>query len=389
VKERTNTRLGFVAVALIFFLNGAISSAVSPRYAEISAALGVGPGAFGLALVGSTIGLGLAGTILAAGLSEKFGSRLSYGLPLVLFCATPALIAVAHSVRALFGVEFLQGFTNAPVDLAAGALALGLTAKPGKRLLTRFQFCFSCGSLVGAFAGAATAGRMGLAPYLFGIAGIAVVLATVAWRFLPTAGEEEEKVNKDDNRNSRTMWALAILAFFALFAEFIGQDWASVFYRSDLHAAPSQYGYGGFAFQFGFVVVLLIGERFAHRFGDAWVVAGGALLFAAAMATFVLSTSVVVATAALFVAGIGAGNGVPLTTSAVKGHPRFKLWMSRVTTVMYFGAGASRLVGLLTDLFSLRWALSLAIPVGIVVFAMAFKLLPGRKQGGSEVPAVG
>ncbi len=382
MNERNKTRFGIVAVALIFFLNGGISAAIPPRYAEISAALGLDPGALGIALVGSTIGLGVGGTILAAGLSERFGSRFSFGLPLVLFCLSPALIAVANSGPTLFGSQVFQGISNAPVDLAQGVLAMGLAAKAGKRLLPRFQAVFSCGSLSGAAAGAAAAGRLGVVPFLFGLATVAVALAIVSWRFLPAPGEEEEgTINNEDDRGNRTMWAIAILAFFALLAEFIGQDWASVFYRSELHAAPSQYGYGGFAFQVGFVFVLVIGERFARRFGDARVVASGAVIFATAMAIFVVSHSVLVATVALFFAGVGAGNGVPLTLSAITGHPRYKLWTSRVTTVMYFGAGASRLVGLLTEEFSLRWALSLAVPVGAVIVAMALRLLSGQPHG--------
>lgn len=390
MNERLKLRLGVIAVALIFIINGGISQSIPPRYAEISAALGLSPGALGLALVGQTVGLALMGIILSLGLGERFGSRFSYGVPLVLFCLSPALIAIAHSGRSLFATQLFEGVTNAPIDLAQTTLALSLSMQLRKTLLPRFEVGFSAGSLLGAGAGAWAAGRIGLTPYLVGTTVLALAMGFVAWRFMPTAAEPEVKEGQvttptTPSRGNRGMWALALLAFFALLAEFIGQDWASVFYRNELHAAPTEYGYGGFAFQVGFVLILLVGGWLAGRFGGARVVRVGGVVFAAAMGLFVLSRSVPVATGALFVAGLGAGNLVPLVISGIEGHPRYKLWVARVTAVMYLGPGVSKLVGLLAGVTSLRVALAGGVVIGIVVAALAPVLGPKRSEAESEV----
>jgi len=382
VNERLRSRLGIVAVALIFILNGALSVAILPRYADISASLGLNTAALGLARAGETVGLTVVSTLLALGLAKRFGSRLSYGLPLVIYCLAPALIAIAHSGPTLFAAQVVRGASNAPVDLAQTTLALAISAQVGRKLMPRFEIGFSAGALLGSGAGAWAAGRIGLFPYLVGVAAVALALGLVAWCFLPSpsAPTEERKEPTTDERGSRALWALAILAFFSLFAEFLGQDWSSIFYTGDLHASPTQAGYGAFAFQVGFIAVLLFGTRLDERFGPVLVVRVGGAVFATAMVVFVLSHSVLVATAALEVAGLGAGNLVPLVLSGLEGHPDYKVWVARITAVMYLGPGASKLVGVLAAATSLRWALAVAVPVGAVIVVMASALRPSQSS---------
>lgn len=387
MKERNKVRLGILAVALIFFINGVISLAVLPRYADISASLGLGTAALGLARTGEPLGLAVVSTLLALGLARRFGSRLSYGLPLVLYCLSPVLIAIANSGPTLFAAQVVRGASNAPVDLAQNTLALGISAYVGRKLLPRFEIAFSVGALAGAGAGAFTAGRVGLVPYLGGMSIVVLALGLVAWRFMPAAAAPPPKAEESKTvaRGNRGLWVLAALAFFSLLAEFVGQDWSSVFYSSELHANPTQAGYGGFAFQVGFIAALLFGTQLAERFGSARVVRVGGAIFTVAMLVFVLSHSVVVATAALAVAGIGAGNLVPLALSGLEGHPDYKVWVARITAVMYLGPGASKLVGVLAAATSLRWALAIAVPVGVVIVFLASVLRPPQATGGPEV----
>jgi MFS family permease len=167
------------------------------------------------------------------------------------------------------------------------------------------------------------------------------------------------------------MWTIAVLAFFSLFAEFLGEEWASVFYDRELHAKTTEFGYGNLSFNAAFIAVLLVGGPLADRLGPALIVRAGGVVFAVGMVAYATSQSVVIATAALAVAGLGAGNLVPLSLSGVQDHPQFKLWVARVTVVMYLGPGASRLVGLMANLTSLRWAIGpTAVAVGLAIVVL-------------------
>src|SRR5207302_2759083 len=116
--------------------------------------LGLGVRPMGLALAGETVGIAIVSALLAFGLARRFGSRSSYGLPLVLFCASPALVAIAYSAPGLFLSQVYQGATNAPVDLAQNSLGLSLSPQVGPTLLPALELLFSFGGTVGSLVGA-------------------------------------------------------------------------------------------------------------------------------------------------------------------------------------------------------------------------------------------
>lgn len=386
MNEQKKIRNGIRAVRLVFIINGFITFAVPPRFAEIAADLGLDGRALGIALAGETVGLAAAGLLLALWLARYFGSRNSFGISLILFCLGPATVAASHSFGALLGSQVYQGVFNAPVDLAGITMALALSARAGKKLLPKFEAGFTIGGLVGSAFGAVAAGRLGVGTFLVIVAAIATACGLAAWRFLPEERPEQRgnAGRKPTRREEVRIWAIAILAFLGLLCQFLAQTWASVFYRTELHATPGQYGYGGFAFTAGFLAAQFSGTRLDERFGTVAVIRCSGLVFGAAMGVLAISNSVALATAALAIAGLGGGNIVPLATSSVDAHPRWNLRVAWVTTVMYFGAGAARLFGILADATSQRWMMGTGVLIGILVVLMAAVARDPRPGGEAE-----
>lgn len=376
MNERNKRRLGILAVGLVWFLNGTVSTTIAPRYADLAASLGLGTAEIGLARTGETFGLAVVGSLLALGLARHLGSRRSYSGPLILFCLYPAVIPLVNSAWELFGAQFFRGATNAPVDQVQIALGLSISLQAGKVLLPRFQAAYSVGAVASTTSSALTADRIDLSTFLFGTAIVTVTLGFVALWFLPPiVPQAKQEVMEATYHGS--IKVLGLLCFFSLLAQYLGGDWTALFYSTVLHTKPAYCGYGALFFQLGVIIVLTLGTYLDKRFGSFRVVRFGAALYAAAMTALVLSHSVVLATAALFVAGIGAGNLVPLALSVLRGHPRYQIQVARVTAVMYLAPGVSKLTGLIAAGSSLRWTLAAAIPVGAAIAFMASVLRPG------------
>jgi MFS family permease len=182
-----------LAVAAIFFVNGAMFANWVARVPAVKDHVGAGPGALGLALLGLAGG-SLVTMPLAGRLCERIGSDtavLASGLAASLALSGPAL---APNARTLGVALAVYGGAFGLLDVAMNVQAVAVVRRVGRPIMPWFHAAFSLGGLAGAATGALAAG-IGLSLLahflLASAASAAVVLST--WRhLLPDSGAEAD-----------------------------------------------------------------------------------------------------------------------------------------------------------------------------------------------------
>lgn len=155
-----------VAVAVLFFTNGALFANLLPRYPQIKAALGIDNAAYGLAVAAFPAGAITAG--LGAGfLVRRFGSaRVAVG-GTVLTGAGILAAGLAPSVAVFAGALFLAGAMDAFTDVAQNAHGLRVQRRYGRSIINSFHAIWSIGAVTGgSMAAAAIALGVSRGPHL-------------------------------------------------------------------------------------------------------------------------------------------------------------------------------------------------------------------------------
>ena len=112
-----------VAVAVLFFTNGALFANLLPRYPQIKADLAIGNATYGLAVAAFPTGAIVAG--LAAGvLVRRLGSARTAVAGTLLTGAGVLAAGVAESVAVFAAALFLAGAMDAITDVAQNAHGL-------------------------------------------------------------------------------------------------------------------------------------------------------------------------------------------------------------------------------------------------------------------------
>lgn len=368
--NRRSAVVPMIALSGLYFVNTFLSAALAPRYAELVADLGISADGLGLALLGQAIGLTAIILTVAPRLADRYGARAVARLGALSFCVLTPLIGLANSWTMLFAAFLATGAVNSLLDLGMARSATDAEKRTGRTLITFLDIPAAVGSLAGAAAGAATAGRTGIGGYAVAasVAGLFIVLAV--WRSLPASAAPAP--DQPEQHQSIPVVALCVLAAAGLGMQLAVLDWASLVYR-ELGAPPTQYGIGNLAFVAGATLILIVCGPLADRFGPAAVLRTSAVVGIAGMVAAMFSSSVGVVTAGFALAGIGLQPAHPLALSAAgRGSVRNQ---AQVIGASYIGMALMRpAVGGLAAAIDVQVALGLVtIALGVAVFVLAPK----------------
>jgi MFS family permease len=359
-----------IALSGLYFVNTFLSAALAPRYAEIVSSLGLSADGLALALLGQTVGLTAIILTVAPRLADRYGARAVARLGALSFCVLTPLIGLAGSWTMLFAAFVATGAVNSFLDLGMARSATDAETKTGRTLITFLDIPAAVGSLLGASAGAATAGRTGIGEYAIavGVAGCFIVIAV--WRFLPAP--EPRPAGMSEQSQKIPVVALCVLAAAGLGTQLAVMDWASLVFR-ELGAAPTMYGIGNLAFVAGATAILLVCGPLTDRLGAPTVLRVTATVGILGMVAATLSNSIVVVTVGLALAGVGLQPAHPLALSAAgRGSVKDQ---ARVIGASYIGMALMRpTVGGLSSATSVQAALGLVtIVLGVIVLVLAPK----------------
>ena len=380
-----------VAVAALFFTNGALFANLIPRYPQIKDDLGMSNALYGLSVAAFPTGAIVAG--LAAGVLIRALSSARVAAAGTVLTGVGALAAgVAPAPWAFAGALFLAGAMDAITDVAQNAHGLRVQRRYGRSIINSFHAVWSIGAVTG---GAMAAGAIALdlprGVHLSVSAVLFAVVGLIALRFCLPGPDGEEPLPGQVGGNpvarvgSRTVLVLAALVLIAIggtVVEDAGNSWAAV-YLSDSLAAPAAVA------AFGFIALVgaqfagrLVGDRLVDRFGQRAVARAGGVVVAVGMGLALAVPTVAGTIAGFALAGLGVATLVPAAMHEADELPGLRpgTGLTVVSWLMRLGFLASPpVVGAVADASDLRLGLVVVPLAGVLVVAVAGVLSPRRR----------
>lgn len=375
-------RAARIAVAYIFFANGALAGNWVVRIPALMDRLGLSVGALGFAFfaapVAAVVAMPFAGRIVT-----RVGSRRTTQVSFVVFCATILPLPFSPNLLVLSFAIFAIGAVSSFLDVAMNANGLALEGRYRRPILSSFHAWFSAGGLAGAGTGALAAwAQLDIRVHI----PIAVAVALAGGLLLaPFLFHGDDKVEHEERRffvrPPRQLVALGFVAFASLLAEGAVGDWSAVYIDKPLEAGKVIAAFGYFAFSAMMVAGRLSGDRLAVRFGPVALTRVGGLLAAGSLTVALLIGNPVAAIIGF--AGMGAGLAVvvPTVFRAAGSHPKVPpaIGLASVSMIGYFGfLIGPPLIGSAGDLIGLPKALGLVALITVAIGMLASSAAPSE-----------
>jgi len=375
-------RAARIAVAYIFFANGALAGNWVVRIPALMDRLGLSVGALGFAFfaapVAAVVAMPFAGRIVT-----RVGSRRTTQVSFVVFCATILPLPFSPNLLVLSFAIFAIGAVSSFLDVAMNANGLALEGRYRRPILSSFHAWFSAGGLAGAGTGALAAwAQLDIRVHI----PIAVAVALAGGLLLaPFLFHGDDKVEHEERRffvrPPRQLVVLGFVAFASLLAEGAVGDWSAVYIDKPLEAGKVIAAFGYFAFSAMMVVGRLSGDRLAVRFGPVALTRVGGLLAAGSLTVALLIGNPVAAIIGF--AGMGAGLAVvvPTVFRAAGSHPKVPpaIGLASVSMIGYFGfLIGPPLIGSAGDLIGLPKALGLVALITVAIGMLASSAAPSE-----------
>ena len=347
------------AIALVFFVNGAMFGAWGSRLPELRDRLDLTAGELGIALACVAAGA-LVAMPLAGSLAARIGSRTPTRVFVLPMCLVPLLTVSAPSFGLLLVAMALLGATNGSLDVSMNTQGTTIEQRRGTLLLGRLHAAFSGGGLVGAASGAlALAAGLTVVAHLAILGAVFAVATFVTGRALLGGDEHPDRSEPTFARPSRALATLGLLAFCCLLAEGASVDWSAVYIRDDLDASGSLAALGVAAFSGAMLLGRLVSDRVATAVGPVALLRAGGLLAGGGLAAALIIGTPAAALGGFAALGAGLSVVIPLVFRAAStrgGAPS----LAAVSTLGYTGFLAGPpVIGAIAELTSLPLALGI------------------------------
>jgi MFS family permease len=308
-----------IAVATVFFANGAGLASWVPHIPMVQATLGLGPSVLGLALLAMAVGA-LVGIPLSGWATARIGSRTIVRLvALVFFLALP-LPVLAPSLPALVVALFVLGAGNGALDVSMNAQAVAIEARAPRPIMSSLHGMWSLGGLTGAgFAAAALAA--GVSPAHHVVAAVILfggATALAVTQLLPPSAD----VAGDDRRFARPTRAvvgLGVIAFLGLLVEGAMGDWSAVYLQRTLGTTSATAALGFAAFSLTMAAGRFAGDALVARFGNERVIRRSTGAAALGLGIALVASNPLAAIAGFACVGFGIANLIPIVFRAAGG----------------------------------------------------------------------
>ena len=378
-----------LAVAALFFTNGALFANLIPRYPQIKADLELSNAAYGLSVAAFPAGAIVAG--LAAGvLVRRFGSARVAVAGTLLTSIGVLAASLAPAVLVFAVALFLAGAMDAITDVAQNAHGLRVQRRYGRSIINSLHAIWSVGAVTGGLmAAAAIALNVPIGVHLAVSGALFVIVALVALRFSlpgPDPTSSSEAATATSAPRPRLIWlivgALVLIAIGGTIVEDAGNSWAAIYLSGPLHASAAVAAYGYIALVGAQFVGRLIGDRLVDRFGQLAVARAGGLIVALGMGLALFAPTVAGTIAGFAAAGFGVATLVPAAMHEADELPglRAGTGLTVVSWLMRLGFLLSPpVVGALADAHGLRTGL-LVVPIAGVLVILLAGVLSSRRS---------
>ena len=365
-------RAARIAVTVVFFASGGAYGSWVARIPTLQDELDASKSELGLALFGVAGGAVLALPV-AGLLTARLGSRRVTRASLFAVAVSLPLIGLAPSLF-LLGVAFAAfGAAGGMLDLAMNAHGVAVEERYARPILSGFHASFSFGGLVGAGVGGLAAAA-GISPLAQFSGAALVILAVAVWSRGPLLPTNVDVVpGPVYSRPSRTLLALAVVAFAVLLAEGATGDWSGVYMNDVLGTGEGAATIAFIAFSLMMTLGRMAGDRLTAAWGAAALTRRAGLLGASGLGVALLFDSPAVAVLGFACLGAGLSIVVPIVFRAAGQRTDSPgAGIAAVSTVGYsaFLVGPPA-IGFLADAIGLRGSLGVVAGLAALIAVLA------------------
>lgn len=365
-----------LAVATVFFVNGAVLASWVPHIPMVQMKLALSPAVLGFALLGMAAGA-LMGIPLAGWWIPRVGSRMVVRVSAIVFFAALGLPILAPNLPLLIAALVLLGASNGAMDVSMNAQAVAVERQLSHPIMSSFHGMWSVGGLAGAGV-CALALHLGVDPvsHVLGAAVVWGTIGAVALRQLLPPSADIRDGGPRIARPSGLLIGLGMMALLALLAEGSMGDWSAVYLRLSLGTSAGLAALGFAAFQLTMAAGRFAGDRLVARLGNESVVRASATFAAAGLGAALMLSHPVAALIGCACVGLGLSNLIPILFRSASQIPGVAAGhgIAAVSTAGYCGFLAGPpLIGLCAE------ALTLPAALGIVVAALAWIAMAARR----------
>lgn len=307
-----------IAVALQFFVNGALWASIAARLPEVRDRSGVTVAGLGIIL---TIGgaFGLIGSLLAGRIVEWLGTRrvllvgnagLVTAVTLVAWSTSPATLVVGLAI---------MSFADVLVDIAMNLQGSWISARRHTPVMNRLHGLWSLGTVAGGLGGAAAAAAgLALRAHVAVVVAVCLVLLVVVAGGLLRVDDRHDDASEpasDLGRSGaslRPILMLALAGAFALVMEQTASDWAAFRLSDDFRAQAGLAGLAYVAFTGGMTLARFGGDSAQARLGRNGLHRVAVTLAATGLAVAALAPNRWLVLAGYMIAGIGIATFFPM-----------------------------------------------------------------------------
>ncbi|MHA7913728.1 MULTISPECIES: MFS transporter [Bacillus] len=339
----------YKAIIVIFTMSGISISTWFSRTPEVRDLLQADTGTMGLILLGLSVG-SIVGLILSNVFVRKKGGRVAIVVSAFLMFigfSTLAIGAALSSTLIVTAGLFLFGSGSGMCNVAMNLEGTEIEYQIKRTILPILHASFSIGTLIGAGAGILFI-YLGVSVFihLLTIALLFFLSILICTRFIPHGtGKDQDETQTESVEASQTSWlnkrtiSLAMIALCLAFVEGSANDWIPLAMVDGYQVSHSMSTVIYALFLCGMISGRLLSGRFIDRFGRVLLLRVAILSAVAGLFLVILKISLVVCMISIFLWGLGASLGFPLTISAAGDDSRYAV--KRVSIVTLSGYTAS------------------------------------------------
>lgn len=322
-------RRALVAVAVQFFVNGALFASVIPRLPELRDRLALGVDDVGL-MLSVAGGAGLLGSAAVGRVVDRFGTRWVIAGAGSAICASLIVVGLAPTWPVLLAGLIGMLVFDVLVDVSMNLQGSWLSARRPRPVMNRLHGLWSLGTLIGGLvASRASAAGIDVAAHVIAVAGLLFLAIVGVVRNLPSidivsasqVGSAGPNSPTETSTNSPTaastprgvgrLVLFALAGAFAIAIEGTSLNWAAFRITDDFDVDAGTGALGYVAVAGGMTIGRLVGDRLASGLGPDRLMRWSTMLAGLGLAAATLGSQPAISLAGYLATGFGAAAMLP------------------------------------------------------------------------------